>query len=181
MARTGDGTRIPLLGTYGGAPTFAADLTQISSDAGSLIGESVATVLALPASGNWVGRTITVTGADNSYLKYVWTGTAWVRSSSLSLGGVNGNQLGTGTTAGTRFLFQFGSNVGTADAAGDGINVIFATPFPSGVVMAMAVNGDSSAQNEMTANVVNVTKTGFGVHVSARSKSVRINWIAVGW
>lgn len=74
MARTGSNARIAAFGTYSGAPTFAADLTDLSNTAASLIGETVATVAALPASGNWTGRTITVT-ADG--LQRVWLG-SWV-------------------------------------------------------------------------------------------------------
>lgn len=76
MARTGDGTRIKALGTYGGDPTFAADLTQIAGDVANLIGETVDTYANLPASDNWVGRQILVTADTVRNGVYVWLGSA---------------------------------------------------------------------------------------------------------
>jgi hypothetical protein len=77
MARSGDGTRIPVLGKYSqsSAATFGTDLTELSDDIEELIGESEALVTDLPASGNWTGRTILVR-ADNT--SRVWTGTQWI-------------------------------------------------------------------------------------------------------
>ena len=76
MARTGNNTRVPALGTYGGRHTFAADLTEIASDAAGIIGESVATVNALPLSGNWQGRMAFV--VEHKSL-YVFTASQWRR------------------------------------------------------------------------------------------------------
>lgn len=74
MARTGNNARVSAFGIYGGAPTFAADLTEIADTAADLIGESVASVSALPASDNWVGRAVLVV-ADG--ITYQWLG-KWV-------------------------------------------------------------------------------------------------------
>lgn len=87
MASTGDNIRNPAFHTYGGAPTFAADLTEIADTTATMIGEAVATVSALPAADNWVGRHVRV-DADNS--ERVWTGTAWVIVGGALLVGVFG-------------------------------------------------------------------------------------------
>lgn len=49
----------------GDAPNFGPDITDVYEHFDPLIGESVANVAALPASGNWVGRSIYV-DADKS-------------------------------------------------------------------------------------------------------------------
>jgi hypothetical protein len=57
--------------------TFAppADIATVYTHFDPLIGETVATLADLPASGNWVGRTITV--VDTLFV-YVWSSTGWV-------------------------------------------------------------------------------------------------------
>lgn len=51
----------------------AANISQVATRAG-VITTTVATVAALPGSGNWVGRIIYVTGVG----LYIWTGSAWL-------------------------------------------------------------------------------------------------------
>lgn len=98
MARTGNNSRIPILGTYGGAPTFAADLTEISSDVADLIDASVATFSALPVSGNWYGRQMRVQ-ADNA--EYVWLGTSWVRGNPVAAAVLSRNTTTLNVATGT--------------------------------------------------------------------------------
>ena len=76
MARSGNNSRIPAIGSYAqtSAPTFGTDLTELANDIAELIGESFATVGALPSVGNWPGRTALV--ASNG-LQHVHDGTAW--------------------------------------------------------------------------------------------------------
>lgn len=75
MARTGNNARIPTLGTYGGGATFATDLTELADDVAELIDPTVATVAALPLTGNWTGRRFYVTAVAAFYM---WTG-SWKR------------------------------------------------------------------------------------------------------
>lgn len=72
----------------------------------NLIGENVTTVAALPASGNWPGRTISVGDPVTSI--YVWATTGWVRTWSV------GTPYATASGRGTRVF----------DAAASGAFVI---------------------------------------------------------
>lgn len=68
------------LGT--GAPATAADMNLVSTWAADNIDRSVATVAALPSTGNFYGRAFRVV-ADNSY--WAWLGAGWVRLGEDSL------------------------------------------------------------------------------------------------
>ena len=74
MARTGNNTQVPALGAYGGGPTFAADLTEIADDMAKIASANVATVSALPTTGNWPLRSMWV---DSAKCFYVWSGATW--------------------------------------------------------------------------------------------------------
>ncbi|MFC5930939.1 hypothetical protein D6T64_12155 [Cryobacterium melibiosiphilum] len=99
MARTGNNTRIAALGTYGGSPTFAADLTEIAGDAAKIIGESESTVSALPTSGNWPGRCIYVTATKALYISD--GGTGWQKITGLTRAGTHS---GTTSQGGDLFI-----------------------------------------------------------------------------
>jgi hypothetical protein len=58
-----------------GAPSDAADLTEVAQFAADRAGESVAALANLPMSGNWDGRVITTT-SDKTL--HIWVGTGWV-------------------------------------------------------------------------------------------------------
>jgi hypothetical protein len=60
--------------TNGLAPEGPAQIAAAYAHFDALIGESVAAVANLPASGNWNGRTIYVEATDSVY---VWRGAAW--------------------------------------------------------------------------------------------------------
>lgn len=75
MARTGDNALVPLLGAYGGNPTFAADLTEVANNAAQAFGTSVDTYTNLPTTKNWPGRLMP---ARDTGAVYEWTGAGWV-------------------------------------------------------------------------------------------------------
>ena len=77
MARSGNNSRIPAIGSYAqtSAPTFGTDLTELANDVADLIGESFATGSALPLSGNWPGRTAYT--EDGKF--WAWSGSKWHR------------------------------------------------------------------------------------------------------
>lgn len=69
--------------TNGDAPDFGPDITSVLEHFDPLIGESAADASSLPASGNWVGRTILVEDIDDLY---VCTGlpNSWQRATRSS-------------------------------------------------------------------------------------------------
>lgn len=79
MARTGNLTRIPVLGVYGGKPRFGGDLSELAANVQAIVDATQATESALPASGNWKGRQIRVTDETDRAKNGVraWNGTAW--------------------------------------------------------------------------------------------------------
>jgi hypothetical protein len=94
MARTGNNSRIPAIGTYSGAATFAADLTELAGNVADEIGRQVPTSSALPGSGNWPGRLISA--ADTKIL-YEWTSSGWVAIAGPDL--VGSGAVASGWTA----------------------------------------------------------------------------------
>lgn len=74
MARTGDRSDAPLIGTFGGSPDFAADLTELGNEMAQLV-VPPANFAALPTAKNWVGRRLPV--ADTGAV-YEWFGGGWV-------------------------------------------------------------------------------------------------------
>jgi hypothetical protein len=58
----------------GDVPDFGTDITDVYEHFDPLVGESAATVGALPSTGNWTGRTVWVV-AESAH--YVWTGSTW--------------------------------------------------------------------------------------------------------
>jgi len=74
MARTGDRADVPLVGTFGGSPDFAADLTELGSEVAQLVA-APANFAALPTQKNWPGRVLPV--ADTGAL-YEWISSTWV-------------------------------------------------------------------------------------------------------
>lgn len=95
MARTGDRTDVPILGTFGGEPTFAADLTELSAEVASIV-SAVPAYTDLPSANNWVGRRVTVWNDTTRNGDYGWSSAgAWARLTPTT-----GNVVGTTDAAG---------------------------------------------------------------------------------
>lgn len=77
MARSSDREDVPAYGVYlnTGAPDFGGDLTDIGASAAAVESAEVATIADLPATGNWVKRTIWV---DEVNEPRWWDGANWV-------------------------------------------------------------------------------------------------------
>lgn len=80
MARSGDNARIAKLGKYAqtSAPTFGTDLTGLANDVALLLANSVDTANDLPASGDYSGQQVWVSGESGFY---VWDGVKWLLGS----------------------------------------------------------------------------------------------------
>jgi hypothetical protein len=97
----------------------------------------------------------------------------------------------------TQFLMQAGSTVLKTDANGFGV-ISYPTPFPNGLVTITLANGDDTIFGDMSCGVAganwgtspaNKAYTAFNLRGNLNggrsdnfpNKTVRINWIAIGW
>lgn len=184
MARTGDNARISAIGQYGGpgGATFAADLTELADDVAELIGPSVATVGALPTSGNWTGRTIFVL---SNKTPYVWDGTQW--SSTQRLFGRTNGMAGGMPPASAIILTQAGVSAVGTNVNGDG-TLNYPVAFPNGVLSVLLQRWDYNALGG-TYQVLSASQTltgaGFRVFQSTgvplTSATVLFAFTAIGW
>lgn len=80
-----------------------------------------------------------------------------------------------------QFYLQAGTNV--VSFTNNGGSIQFPTAFPTGVITALAVQGDNSIAQIVIPLEASITNTSLGVAVqgSAFSGNLRVNWIAIGW
>jgi hypothetical protein len=90
---------------------------------------------------------------------------------------VGGSLVGS-PPAGTKFTWQAGTAVGTADASGR-LNIAYPAAFPNGVVSVVVTNSYAQAAS-VTGILDHETAAGFTVVLGA-NQLVRINWMALGW
>lgn len=91
-----------------------------------------------------------------------------------------------GATTGA-FYIQGGSTVVTMNGLANG-TVTFPQAFPTGVVMVIAINGDTSATNFCVNLGLGATTSSFDFHATGTggdpdpaSIDVRVDWLALGW
>jgi hypothetical protein len=113
-------------------------------------------------------------------------------------GGIPAVYTEAGIAKAPNFLIQAGSTVQQTDAAGYG-RITWPKQFPNGLLTVILTNGDSSATggaileaegnnafwgpsgNGGRTDVVYMLRDFLGTQQMARSRWVRVNWIAIGW
>ncbi|TFC30118.1 hypothetical protein E3O55_08525 [Cryobacterium sp. MDB1-18-2] len=133
MARTGNTTRNPAMGTYSGSATFAADLTDLSQSVAGIVGEEVGVFSDLPLDGAMIGRSIYVRAAKRSFN---WTGTTWAPEVLLYSG------TAIVTTAPMMQVFEVVVNL----AADGKIGIDFPVVFPGACLFASGINVDIASR-----------------------------------
>lgn len=178
------------------APTAILDLRVFAGNGGMTArDEMVLTYLKQPGASlniNGTAWACTLDGNSNS----VWT-TSQI-SGKVPLFGVGGTPTGMPIPpSGTQFLIQAGSTVLTTDANGFA-KITYPKPFPNGLLSVQVQNGNDYTFNDMgiavaganwgatPANKTYVACNIWGVRAGVRAKgwsarSVRLNWIAIGW
>ncbi|QOC24845.1 hypothetical protein IC744_06685 [Microbacterium hominis] len=128
---------------------------------------AVANAAALPASGNWPGRTLMVQDLN---VLYMWTGSQWI------VAGLRPRSLTPSPT-----FFQMGRTTVTSDANGL-FEVTFTTPFPNNCDFAMAQSGSPTDFYGGVA-ISGTIATKFSGRLQlpdGASKTIAIVWIAIG-
>lgn len=108
-------------------------------------------------------------------------------SDKLRVKVIGGSQLGyTGTVdpSATQMIVQAGSTVVTLNGAGEA-TVTYPTPFPTGVLTVLAIDGDTAA-NWGVVGIHGGTNANFIVNVRqaltvATVGAFRVQWVAIGW
>lgn len=128
----------------------------------------------------------------------VWSNAQMLgRIPMFGVGGIPAGAYNAVPPAGTQFLVQAGSNVLKTDGNAFG-KIVFPTPFPNGLISIQLTNGDDFSFNDMGIGVAGgnwgtspqnryqVAFNIWGAIAGNRTKSwpnrtIRINWIAIGW
>lgn len=138
------------------------------------------TAVANEFNGN-IDNTNIKTGAAIDGAKLAAASVTPAQLSAIKLSGVGGSYTSAPSAPGINgaFLMQAGTDVVTF--ASNSAVVTLATPFPNGILMAVAVQGDNSAGTGVGFNVA-TTSTKAGIALNCASNGIiRVNWIAIGW
>jgi hypothetical protein len=136
------------------APNGPSQINAAELFVENLIGENVSTVSALPSSGNWVGRSIFVTGIGEFR---VWNGSAWVTPTHVGLIPVVPTSVSlTGGTSAT-------SPNGVVAFTGSGavlLNGVFSSSFQNYLIRLRTESSAIAASTTNTALNVRLSKAG---------------------